>query len=125
MTSIGISSAESLRKQGNWLIGYGGFLIVIGLLGYLSNPEAAKTALISGGTFGVLSIALGFGLRRAIGFLRWIALMVVGMLAGVFSWRSSVSWDAHFAGEPKLIAASLISAMLLASLVMIVRLLRG
>lgn len=42
-----------------YLILYGAFLIVIGLLGYLSNPEKAKTALMSGGTFGALSILWG------------------------------------------------------------------
>ena len=36
-----------------------GYLIVMGLVGYLSNPEKAKTALMSGGTFGALSILWG------------------------------------------------------------------
>jgi uncharacterized membrane protein (UPF0136 family) len=33
---------------------------VIGLIGYFSNPEKARTALISGGTFGTLSIIWAF-----------------------------------------------------------------
>jgi len=40
----------------------------MGLLGYLSNPEKAKTALMSGGTFGALSIV--WGVLGARGF-RW------------------------------------------------------
>ena len=46
-------------KTAGYRILYGAFLIVMGLLGYLSNPEKAKTALMSGGTFGALSIVWG------------------------------------------------------------------
>ena len=46
-------------KTAGYLILYGAFLIVMGLLGYLSNPEKAKTALMSGGTFGALSLVWG------------------------------------------------------------------
>ena len=27
---------------GNWMIGYGAFLIAVGIAGYLSNPEEAR-----------------------------------------------------------------------------------
>ena len=46
-------------KTAGYLILYGAFLIIMGLLGYLSNPEKAQTALLSGGTFGALSIVWG------------------------------------------------------------------
>jgi hypothetical protein len=46
-------------KTAGYLILYGGFLIFCWVLGYLSNPEKAKTALMSGGTFGALSIVWG------------------------------------------------------------------
>lgn len=107
------------------MIGFGVFLIVAGLSGFLSNPAAAKTALISGGLFGTFSILLGLGMRKAQGFLRWISLIVVGMLSGVFTWRSSVTWLAHQEGEPKLFAAILITGMLIAAIATIIRLLRG
>src|SRR5881409_814203 len=58
-----MKSRESLNamntKTAGYLILYGAFLIMMGLLGYLSNPEKAKTALMSGGTFGALSIVWG------------------------------------------------------------------
>ena len=44
-------------QAAGYLILYGGFLIVMGLAGYLSNPEKAKTALMSGGTFGEIGRA--------------------------------------------------------------------
>lgn len=113
------------RQLGFWVVGYGVFLGVIGLLGYASNPAAAKTALISGGTFGTLNVLFGLGLLRGIGVLRWVALAVAIVLSGIFVWRSSASWMAYADGEPKLLAALLISSMLAASLVIVFRLGRG
>lgn len=109
---------------GKWYVGYGLFLFVCGLAGYLSNPEAAITALVSGSVFGVLSAAWG-GLMW-IGH-RWAwtaALLTTAMLAVVFVWRSSASWAATAAGEGKAFAASIITLMLIASVASIVVLLR-
>ena len=113
-------------KLGNWLLGYGAFLIAIGVAGYLSNPEKAATALISGGTFGALSIAWGLLLRAGRGWARTGAIVTTGFLSLVFSWRSIASWMAFLNGKPeKLVAASLITAMLVASVVTLVVLVRG
>lgn len=102
---------------GNWMIGYGAFLIAAGIAGYLSNPEKAATALLSGGTFGTLSMAWGVLLRRGHAWARRGALASTGLLAVVFTWRASVGWIAVSAGQSeKLVAAALISAMLVASL---------
>ena len=100
---------------------YGIFLFAVGLLGYLSNPAAAKTALISGGVFGTLSLLLGFGMFRGIAALRFAAIAMVGFLSIVFFWRSTVSWMAVAEGEPKVFAAVLISSMLAASLLIVFR----
>ena len=43
-------------KLGKLMVGYGTFLVAMGLVGYLSNPDKATTALISGGLFGGLSV---------------------------------------------------------------------
>lgn len=48
-----------------WLYGFGAFLFLCGLAGYLSNPVAAKTALMSGSVFGALSILWGFLLGKS------------------------------------------------------------
>jgi uncharacterized membrane protein (UPF0136 family) len=114
------ATARLKMKTGHWIIAYGCFLIVVGLLGYLSNPEKAKTALISGGTFGALSITWGI---LSLGRNRWpiSAAFVTGcFLALVFVWRSSVGWLAVAQGDPtKLVAAALISLMLAASLALL------
>lgn len=99
------------------MIGYGAFLIAMGIAGYLSNPERAATAVLSGGTFGTLSMAWGVLLRRGHAWARRGALVSTGLLAVVFTWRASVGWIAVHAGQSeKLVAAALISAMLVASL---------
>lgn len=108
------------KSLGVWMIGYGLFLVAMGVTGYLSNPEKAATALISGGTFGTLSMAWGVLLRRGMGWARLAALATTGLLTAVFAWRATASWTAVQAGEPKLVAAIIITAMGLASIATLV-----
>ncbi len=133
LTSLVRRSALSLPRvsdcilrmtHSTWLYGFGIFLIVCGLAGFLSNPAAAKTALISGSLFGGLSILWGLLLGKGLGFARWIALVMTILLCGVFGWRSTASWQAVSEGEPKAFAASLITLMLLGSIATVVKLLR-
>jgi len=107
-------------KTAGYLILYGGFLIAMGLLGYLSNPEKARTALLSGGTFGALSILWGvLGARGT----RWVVPAAVGttaLLTLVFAWRATVGWQAVIEGQPeKRFAALLLTTMLAASAVLL------
>lgn len=109
-----------------WTIAYGLFLIACGLAGYFSNPEKAKTALISGGTFGVLSILWGVLMARGAAWGRWAAMVTSGFLVAVFVWRASVSWLAVADGATeKRFAAVIISMMGIASIVICARLLFG
>ncbi len=107
-------------KTAGYLIFYGAFLIVFGLLGYLSNPEKAKTALMSGGSFGALSILWGVLGARGIRWSWPAALVTTGFLALVFAWRATVGWLAVLDGKSeKLFAAILITLMLAASALML------
>ena len=113
-------------KTAGYLILYGSFLIVMGLTGYLSNPEKAKTALMSGGTFGALSILWGVLGARGVRWSLPAALVTTGLLALVFAWRASVGWLAVLDGKSeKLFAASLITVMLAGSVVLLPALLRA
>jgi len=113
-------------KSGAILICYGLFLIIAGLAGYLSNPEKAKTALMSGGTFGLIQILVGSIASKGWKPARKIGIGVCAFLTLIFSWRSIVSWMAVAGGNgDKLFAASLISTMLIASVVTIILLLRS
>ena len=113
-------------KTAGYLIFYGGFLIVLGLAGYLSNPEKAKTALMSGGTFGALSILWGVLGARGVRWSLPAAIVTTGFLALVFAWRASVGWLAVLDGKSeKLFAAILITLMLAASAAMLPMLFRS
>ena len=113
-------------KLSRWMIAYGLFLIAMGAAGYWSNPEKAATALMSGGTFGALSMLWGWLLSRGIRWSRWAALATTTLLVVVFAWRASVSWMAFASGSSeKLTAAILITLMGTASLAMAAALLRN
>lgn len=107
-------------KLSKLMIAYGLFLIAMGAAGYLSNPEKAATALMSGGTFGALSMLWGWLMSRGISWSRWAAVATTALLLVVFSWRASVSWMAFAGGATeKLTAAILITMMGTASLAML------
>jgi len=112
-------------KTSTILICYGLFLILAGLAGFLSNPEKAKTALMSGGTFGLIQIGVGLIARKGWKPARGLGIGICAFLALTFTWRSLVGWMAVAGGQSeKLFAASLISVMLLASLAAITLLLK-
>lgn len=113
-----------MKFPGRWFIGFGVFLILCGVAGFLSNPTAAKTALISGGTFGLLSAIWGVLMLRGFEWARAAALGTTSLLAVVFTWRSAAGWMAWSAGEPKLFAASLITLMLAGAVASLIVLLR-
>lgn len=113
-----------MNFTGRWFVGFGIFLILCGVAGYLSNPAGAKTALMSGGTFGGLSALWGFLMLRGFAWARTAAWVSTLVLVAAFAWRSIAGWMAYAAGEPKLFAASLITLMLAASAVSIYVLLR-
>ena len=107
-------------KAARYLIFYGAFLMLMGLAGYLSNPEKARTALMSGGTFGALSILWGVLGARGVRWSLPAAIATTGLLALVFTWRASVGWLAVLDGHSeKVTAASLITVMLAASVAML------
>lgn len=112
-------------KLGKWMMGYGLFLMAMGVAGYLSNPEKAATALKSGGTFGGLSMLWGWLMSGGIGWSGWAAVATTTLLVIVFAWRASVSWMAFAGGaSEKLIPAVLITLMGTASLAMAAALVR-
>lgn len=113
-------------KLGQWMIAYGVFLVAMGAAGYLSNPEKAATALMSGGIFGALSMLWGWLISRGMGWARWAAATTTTLLVIVFAWRASMSWKAFAGGATeKLVPAVLITLMGVASLAMVTALFRN
>jgi len=110
-------------KTGGYLILYGGFLVLMGVLGYLSNPEKAKTALMTGGTFGALAILWGVLGARGVRWVAPAALVTTALLTLVFSWRATVGWQAVIEGQSeKRFVALLLTVMLVGSAAMLVTL---
>ena len=108
------------------LFAYGAFLILAGLAGYLSNPEKARTALLSGGTFGALNLGLGWLALRGWRPSVRVALGTAGFLGAVFVWRASASWLAVAGGQPeKRVAAGIITAMLVGTILLLFSLVRA
>lgn len=108
------------NKLSKVLIFYGIFLILAGTAGFLSNPEKAKTALMSGGTFGTLSIVWGVLGARQVAWALKAGFITTCFLSFTFAWRAAVTWKAYLVGNPdKLFSAVLISSMLAASAVVI------
>lgn len=101
---------------GRWFVGFGIFLMLCGVAGYLSNPAGAKTALLSGGAFGGLSVLWGGLMLKGVAWAKVAAWVSTIVLVAAFAWRAMAGWMAYAAGEPKLFTASLITLMLLASL---------
>ena len=110
---------------GRWFVGFGIFLILCGMAGYLSNPAGAKTALISGGAFGGLSAVWGVLMLKGFVWAKTAAWASTIVLMAAFAWRSAAGWMAYAEGQPKLFAASLITTMLVASLASLLVLWRG
>lgn len=109
-----------MQPLSRWLFIYGAFLLFAGVAGFLSNPEKAKTALMSGGTFGMLSIVWGVLYGRGITWSRKAAFGTIIFLTIVFSWRAAAGWMAVIEGSSeKLFAASLITLMLTATIIMV------
>ena len=107
------------------IFSYGIFLILCGVAGFLSNPEKAKTALISGGLFGGLSITWAYLLKRGEAWALHVARVMAILLSLIFAWRSFLSWMAVASGSGyKVVAAVLITLMLTGTLALLLLLWR-
>ena len=113
------------KRVARVLMVYGGYLVLAGVAGFLSNPEKAKTALMSGGLFGALSFLWGWLGLRKVSWSFVAAKVCAFFLAAVFTWRSIVTWGKVFDGAAeKTFAAVLITSMLVASVMVIIALFR-
>ena len=102
------------------LFAYGGWLFLVGVIGFLSNPDKAKTALISGGLFGSISALWGLLVRKGVPWAVPAALGTVSFVTVAFTWRAWVSWAAYLQGQSeKLVPAGLITALWIASVIVL------
>ncbi len=117
-----------------WLVRYGLFLITIGIVAVFYNPAtgqlgfnpAAKTALLSGGICGGLSLAWGGLLARGFTWARWGAILSCVLFFAAFTWRSIAGWMAFAGGQgEKWFASILITSMWIATALLLAVLIRN
>ena len=105
-----------MRSLARWYIALGAFLLVCGLIGYLSNPERAMTALLSGTVFGGLSALWGYLMLRGLTWARRAGLATNVLLLVSFGWRGVVSWQiVADGGSYKILASVLLTLMFAAA----------
>lgn len=98
------------------LLFYGLLLIALGVAGFLSNPEKAKTALITGGIFGGLSL-LWSHLSQKNQWSLYAAFFTTLLIFLATAGRAVISWKIVLAGHSeKTLVATLITLMSLSSL---------
>lgn len=97
---------------------YAALMFILGLIGFLTNPSKAHSALIVGISAALVFTVLGFYVQKGKKIaLTWI-MILGGLLSMMLVWRANSAWLAYFRGSSdKLAAALLISAMLLITLV--------
>lgn len=97
---------------------YAALMFVLGLTGFLSNPDKAISALIVGTITALVFAVLGYFLKKGKKSALNVLIVIGGLLAMMLAWRSSGAWMAYFSGSSdKLVAALLTSGMLLITLV--------
>jgi hypothetical protein len=129
-----LSVQRPFTPQAPWLVFYGLFLFAVAVAAVMYDPKSgqlgfnasAKTALISGGICGGLSIVWGLLAGRGGRWPLGAALVSTVLFAAAFTWRATVGWAAFAAGTTeKWYAATLITTMAVASLLLIASLIRA
>jgi hypothetical protein len=67
---------------------YGLFLITCGIVSVIFIGSKAKTALISGGVSGLLSVLIAYFIGKGSGYAAIFGIILPGALFIVFAWRS-------------------------------------
>ena len=100
-------------QTAGYLVIFGVFLILLGVIGYMTHPEKAITALISGGCFGALWMLWGILSAKGVRWSWAAALVTTALLALACVWRASVSWLAVADGQSEKAFASVIITLML------------
>lgn len=112
-------------QTAGYLVIFGIFLILLGVIGYVTHPEKAHTALIFGGGFGALSVLWGILAAKGMRWNKPAALLTAILLSVACVWRASLGWLAVANGQSEKVFASLVITLMLAvSAVMLVVLLK-
>jgi hypothetical protein len=98
---------------------FAGVMFLLGLAGFLSNPSKALSSLIVGVAVGVIFTLIAQLIRKKKRGSLVVLAVAAGLLSLMLVWRVNTTWMAYFGGSSeKLLAATLMSCMLVLSLVM-------
>jgi len=98
-----------------YLVIFGIFLLLLGVIGYTTHPEEARTALISGGGFGALSILWSILGTKGVRWSWAAALATTALLLVACVWRASLGWLAVANGRAERVFASIVITLMLAA----------
>jgi len=101
-------------QTAGYLVIFGIFLILLGAIGYVTHPEKASSALISGGGFGALWILWGILSAKGVRWSCLAALATTLLLTLACVWRASLGWLAVAHGQPENAFACVIITLMLA-----------
>ena len=102
-------------KMAGYLILQGGFLVLLGVLGFMLNPEKASIPLLALGAFGTLAAGLGVMGARAVRGSLQLAVAALAAFIGVCAWRAGVGWLAVIEGPADNLSPTLALSLMLAS----------
>ncbi len=90
------------------------FVILLGVIGFMTHPEKGHTALISGGGFGALFILWGILAAKGRRWSRFAARLTAVLLGAACAWRAVVGWLAVANGQSEKVFASILITLMLA-----------
>lgn len=96
-----------------YLVIFGTFVVLLGVIGYMTHPEKAITAVLSGGGFGALFILWGILGAKGVRWSKLAALLTAALLSAACVWRASLGWLSVANGQSEKAFASLIITLML------------
>jgi len=90
------------------------FIILLGVIGFMTHPDKAQTALLFGGGFGALFILWGILAAKGLRWSRFAALLTSLLLGAACAWRAVLGWLAVANGQSEKVFASLLITLMLA-----------
>ena len=90
------------------------FVILLGVIGFMTHPEKGHTALISGGGFGALFMLWGILAAKGRRWSQFAALLTAILLGAASAWRAVLGWLAVANGQSDKVFASILITLMLA-----------
>lgn len=101
-------------QMAGYLVIFGAFAVLLGVIGFLTHREDAVTTLLFRGACGLLLIVCGVLGARGVRLSWPVALFTTALLGVGGLWRAGTGWLAVANGQVERTFASLLSTLMLA-----------